>query len=73
MGSVNWADPCTGGMTARIHTFNPEEYRSPNAHGEQHGIRSGPGINSPAMAAWHSEDQWRAMNRRKGFGEDSDG
>ena len=67
LGSVNWADPSTAGMSDHVHTFNPEEYHSKDAHGEQHGIRSGPGVNSPGMGAWHAKRQWEEMQRRKGF------
>lgn len=72
LGSVNWADPCTAGMTERINTFNPEGYHSPGSTGEQTGIRSGPGINSSSAATWHEQEQFRASNRRKGFGEEDE-
>ncbi len=67
IGHVNWADPSFG-MTADVHTFNPEEYHSPAAHGESRGVRSGPQYNSPAAQTWHEHEQWGAMNKRKGFG-----
>ena len=66
LGSVSWADPCTSGMTERIHTFNPHEYESLDNPSQQTGIRSGPGINSPAAATWHEHEQYEAKLRRRG-------
>lgn len=63
-GSMQFADPSTARMTRDIHTFN--EPHSRRSIGEDNGIRTPFGHQSPWSQDADAHAAWENMNRKRG-------
>lgn len=68
-GSTKFADPSTARMTRDIHSFN-EPHSLHGSNGEQCGIRTPFGHQSPYSQTADGQRAWEHMNRKRGVADD---